>query len=179
VCACLFCVGGVVLVIFFLTHRSHSISFTRAQGIPRYKIGFGRERDGRVGRDWLTGVGGSETTLCLTRKRVFAHVCLQVVAVSYFFLSIIATSVTMVFVHDRVPDQEKWPPLPGGGCGLVFGAAAYSSEVRPRARALADVWVVRCACVQTWCWRTFPESTTHWPCLRSSDSCCSSSSSLS
>jgi hypothetical protein len=26
----------------FLVHRSHSISFTRAQGIPKYKIGFGR-----------------------------------------------------------------------------------------------------------------------------------------
>jgi hypothetical protein len=35
-------------VIFFLIHRSHSISFTRAQGIPKYKIGFGREKDGRV-----------------------------------------------------------------------------------------------------------------------------------
>ena len=34
--------------VFFLIHRSHSISFTRAQGIPRYKIGFGREKDGRV-----------------------------------------------------------------------------------------------------------------------------------
>ena len=31
---------------FFLIHRSHSISFTRAQGIPKYKIGFGREKDG-------------------------------------------------------------------------------------------------------------------------------------
>ena len=26
---------------FFLIHRSHSISFTRAQGIPKYKIRFG------------------------------------------------------------------------------------------------------------------------------------------
>ncbi len=26
-----------------LTHRSHSIGFTRAQGIPKYKIGFGRD----------------------------------------------------------------------------------------------------------------------------------------
>jgi hypothetical protein len=42
---------------FFLIHRSHSISFTRAQGIPKYKIGFGREKDGRVGRDWLGGGG--------------------------------------------------------------------------------------------------------------------------
>jgi hypothetical protein len=41
------------VLVFFLRHRSHSISFTRAQGIPRYKIGFGREKDGRVGRDWL------------------------------------------------------------------------------------------------------------------------------
>ena len=30
--------------IFFLIHRSHSISFTKAQGIPKYKIGFGREK---------------------------------------------------------------------------------------------------------------------------------------
>jgi hypothetical protein len=35
--------------VFFLIHRFHSISFTRAQGIPKYKIGFGREKDGRVG----------------------------------------------------------------------------------------------------------------------------------
>jgi hypothetical protein len=34
---------------FFLIHGFHSISFTRAQGIPKYKIGFGREKDGRVG----------------------------------------------------------------------------------------------------------------------------------
>jgi hypothetical protein len=34
---------------FFLIHRSHSISFTRAQGIPKYKIRFGREKDGKVG----------------------------------------------------------------------------------------------------------------------------------
>jgi hypothetical protein len=27
---------------FPLIHRSHSISFTRAQGVPKYKIGFGR-----------------------------------------------------------------------------------------------------------------------------------------
>jgi hypothetical protein len=33
-------------VFFPLIHRSHSISFTRAQGIPKYKIGFGREKDG-------------------------------------------------------------------------------------------------------------------------------------
>ncbi len=33
----------------FLIHRSHSISFTRAQGIPKYKIRFGREKDGKVG----------------------------------------------------------------------------------------------------------------------------------
>ncbi len=29
-------------VYFFLIRRSHSISFTRAQGTPKYKIGFGR-----------------------------------------------------------------------------------------------------------------------------------------
>jgi hypothetical protein len=43
---------------FFSYHRFHSISFTRAQGIPKYKIGFGRERRmGELGRDWLRGVG--------------------------------------------------------------------------------------------------------------------------
>jgi heme/copper-type cytochrome/quinol oxidase subunit 2 len=38
---------------FSLTHRSHSISFTRAQGIPKYKIGFesgkGWESWGKIG----------------------------------------------------------------------------------------------------------------------------------
>ena len=29
-----------VFVFYFLIHRFHSISFTRAQGIPKYKIGF-------------------------------------------------------------------------------------------------------------------------------------------
>jgi len=37
------------LYFFLLIHRFHSISFTRAQGIPKYKLGFGREKDGRVG----------------------------------------------------------------------------------------------------------------------------------
>jgi hypothetical protein len=43
---------------FFLIHRSHSISFTRAQGIPRYNIGIGREKDGRVGERLVEGGGG-------------------------------------------------------------------------------------------------------------------------
>jgi hypothetical protein len=45
---------------FFRIHRSHSISFTRAQGIPKYKIGFGREKDGRVcvGVSRVVVVGG-------------------------------------------------------------------------------------------------------------------------
>ncbi len=38
---------------FFLMHMSHSISFTRAQGVPKYKIGFGRgkgwESWGKIG----------------------------------------------------------------------------------------------------------------------------------
>jgi hypothetical protein len=42
----------------FLVHRFHSISFTRAQGIPRYKIGFGREKDGKVGERLVEGGGG-------------------------------------------------------------------------------------------------------------------------
>ena len=43
---------------FFLIHMSHSISFTRAQGIPKYKIGFGREKDGKVGERLVEGGGG-------------------------------------------------------------------------------------------------------------------------
>ncbi len=42
-----------IVLSFFLMHRSHSLSFTRAQGIPKYKIGIGRgkgwESWGRVG----------------------------------------------------------------------------------------------------------------------------------
>jgi hypothetical protein len=45
------------LIFFFLIHRSHSISFTRAQGIPKYKIGFGREKDGKVGERLVEGGG--------------------------------------------------------------------------------------------------------------------------
>ncbi len=41
-----------------LKHRFHSISFTRAQGIPKYKIGFGRDKDGRVGERLVEGGGG-------------------------------------------------------------------------------------------------------------------------
>ena len=41
--------GAVMKHLFFFIHRFHSISFTRAQGIPKYKIGFRREKDGRVG----------------------------------------------------------------------------------------------------------------------------------
>ena len=32
-------VGSGYAWVFFLTHRSHSISFTRAQGVSKYKIG--------------------------------------------------------------------------------------------------------------------------------------------
>jgi hypothetical protein len=53
---------------FSLIHRSHSISFTRAQGIPKYKIGFRREKDGRVGRDWLRGVGVTVPPNCETER---------------------------------------------------------------------------------------------------------------
>jgi hypothetical protein len=41
-----------------LIHRFHSISFTRAQGIPKYKIGFRREKDARVGERLVEGGGG-------------------------------------------------------------------------------------------------------------------------
>jgi hypothetical protein len=58
---------------FFLKHTSHSISFTRAQGIPKYKIGFGREKDGRVGRDWLRGFAHGPQ---LRAKGVFIDVAL-------------------------------------------------------------------------------------------------------
>jgi hypothetical protein len=45
-------------VFFSLIHRCHSISFTRAQGIPKYKIGFGRgERWESWGQIGLRGVG--------------------------------------------------------------------------------------------------------------------------
>jgi hypothetical protein len=43
---------------FFLIHRFHSISFTRAQGISKCKIGFGREQDGRVGERLVEWGGG-------------------------------------------------------------------------------------------------------------------------
>ncbi len=50
-CAC-------VPVFFCVIHWFHSISFTRAQGIPKYKIGVGKEKDGRVGERLVEGGGG-------------------------------------------------------------------------------------------------------------------------
>jgi hypothetical protein len=35
-------VRGCSLFFFFLIRRPHSISFTRARGIPKHRIGFGR-----------------------------------------------------------------------------------------------------------------------------------------
>ncbi len=48
------CTRGVVVVIlvvgyFVLIRWSRSISFSRAQGIPKYKIGLEGGKDGRVG----------------------------------------------------------------------------------------------------------------------------------
>ena len=53
----------------------------------------------------------------LSRRRGFrcSSVMKLVLSCGYFFASIVLTSVTMVFVHDRVPDQDKYPPLPGTG----------------------------------------------------------------
>jgi hypothetical protein len=56
---CGLCVRGLLrvqFVMFSLIRRSHSISFTRAQGIPKYKIGFGR------GKGWESwgAIGGLE-----------------------------------------------------------------------------------------------------------------------
>ena len=38
------CLWLAAHALIFSIHRSHSLSFTRAQGIPKYKIGFGRGR---------------------------------------------------------------------------------------------------------------------------------------
>jgi hypothetical protein len=42
----------------FLPHWPHSISFTRAQGIPTFKMGWEGERMGGLGKKWLKGGGG-------------------------------------------------------------------------------------------------------------------------
>jgi hypothetical protein len=49
-------------------HRFHSISFTRAQGIPKYKIGFGREKDGRVGERLVEGLTSISAGVEITRR---------------------------------------------------------------------------------------------------------------
>ncbi len=54
------CIRHCPAGVFFLIHWSHSISFTRAQGIPKYKGGFGR---GKGWESWgkmpVTGGGGN------------------------------------------------------------------------------------------------------------------------
>ena len=44
--------------------RSHSISSTRAPGIPKYKIGLGRGKDGRVGEGLIGRGRGLAWQLC-------------------------------------------------------------------------------------------------------------------
>jgi hypothetical protein len=44
---------------------SHSINFTRAQGISKYNIGLGKGKDGRVGGGLVEGGGGGATSLAL------------------------------------------------------------------------------------------------------------------
>ncbi len=72
-CCCCFC---CFFVVFFLIHRSHSISFTRAQGIPKYKIGFGRKKDGRdlpKAKLALSSVADSAATLAHNLACVAMH----------------------------------------------------------------------------------------------------------
>jgi hypothetical protein len=55
----------VRLQFFFLIHRSHFIGFTRAQGIPEYKIRFGRVCHGAVDEQL-----GSSASFCAQRLSI-------------------------------------------------------------------------------------------------------------
>ena len=44
-----------LITFLFLIHRSHSISFTRAQDIPKYKLELGKGEDGRFGEGLVEG----------------------------------------------------------------------------------------------------------------------------
>ncbi len=48
-------VAWLLYVRFFLMLRSHSISFTRAQDIPKYKLELGKGEDGRFGEGLVEG----------------------------------------------------------------------------------------------------------------------------
>jgi hypothetical protein len=48
--------------IVFLMRGSHSISSARAQCIPKYKLGLGGAKDGRVGERLVEGGRGGGTT---------------------------------------------------------------------------------------------------------------------
>jgi hypothetical protein len=64
----------------------------------------------RVASTRSMATGSSAGGCCGRRSQSY---CRLAVAFAYFVLAIVLTSVTMVFVHDRVPDQDKFPPLPG------------------------------------------------------------------
>ena len=50
------CLQVGVYALIPLVVRSHSISFTRAQGIPKFEIGLGKGKDGKVGGGLVEGV---------------------------------------------------------------------------------------------------------------------------
>jgi hypothetical protein len=64
----------ICLLCIFHMRRSHSISFTRAQGIPKYKTGFGKGKG--VGERLVEGAwGGGTTSMCVQLGPVLAPVC--------------------------------------------------------------------------------------------------------
>jgi hypothetical protein len=62
--------------LFFLMHRSHSISFTRAQGIPEYNIGFGRGKGWECCHLAVTLVGAGRGA-CVWRRKPVSRLALS------------------------------------------------------------------------------------------------------
>ena len=126
---------------FFLIHRFHSISFTRAQGIPKYKIGFGREKDGRVGERLVVGGGfalprthphtASDVPLFATHT-VCSVLCSQVLAPSRPSLpwdSPIPPPHTLVPLASPLPPIPLPPPFPLPFLSRPLGVPLFSRSV--------------------------------------------------
>lgn len=54
----------------------------------------------------------SDSMACPVAHNLEPEIWKTVISVGYFFLVTWITAIVMVIVHDRVPDMEKYPPLP-------------------------------------------------------------------
>jgi hypothetical protein len=101
---------------FFLIRRSHSISFTRARGIPKYKIGFGR------GKGWDSGCVPLYS-LCLSQEGTVVALQPALTAMGRHWNDPVVVEPGFAFLRNIVFDL--------GPANLASGSASHSPPPHP------------------------------------------------